>query len=69
MTRLDDLELRATHQEAALLDLVERLALLERAIAFEVAQREAMEVVILRLSGLPCRMDSIELRLNIEVTK
>lgn len=60
MSALADLELRCAQQEAALLALLERVAVLERALAFEVGQREAMEQVILTLTGLPKRMDRIE---------
>jgi hypothetical protein len=43
-----------------LLALLERVALLERALSFEVRQRERMEEVILKLTGLPRRVDRLE---------
>jgi hypothetical protein len=51
---------RLAHQEAALIALLERVQVLERALAFEVAQREAMEAVLVKLTGLPRRMDRLE---------
>lgn len=54
-------DLRLAHQEAALIALLERVQVLERALAFEVAQREAMEAVLVNLTGLPRRMDRLEL--------
>lgn len=53
-------ELRIAHLEAALVTLLDRVQVLERALAFEVAQRETMETVLVKLAGLPCRMDRIE---------
>lgn len=53
-------DLRLLHQEAALLALLERVALLERALFFEVRQRERMEEIILKLTGLPRRVDRLE---------
>lgn len=53
-------DLRLLHQEAALLALLERVALLERALSFEVRQRERMEEVILKLTGLPRRVERLE---------
>lgn len=60
MTCPADLEQRLAQQEAALIHLSDRLALLERAFAFEVGQREAMEQILLQLTGVPKRMDRIE---------
>lgn len=60
MTDQDDLRLRFAHQEAALLALHERVAVLERALDFEVAQRESMEAVIMQLVGLRRRVDRLE---------
>ena len=54
------LELRIAHLEAALVTLLDRVQMLERALAFEVAQRETMETVLVKLAGLPCRMDRLE---------
>lgn len=51
---------RIEYLEAALLDLLERIAVLERSLRFEIAQREAMEQTILVLTGLPCRIDRLE---------
>lgn len=59
---------RLDHQEAALIALLERVQVLERALAFEVAQREAMEAVLVKLTGLPRRMDRLE-RAEIERRK
>lgn len=55
------LEARASTQEAALLDLLDRVATLERALEFEIGQREALEGVILGLSGFQKRLDRLEL--------
>lgn len=52
---------RLAHLEAAFIALLDRTIVLERALAFEVEQREAMERVILGLTGLPCRVDRLEL--------
>lgn len=59
---------RLDHQEAALIALLDRVQVLERALAFEVAQREAMEAVLVKLTGLPRRMDRLE-RAEIERRK
>lgn len=53
-------ELRIAHLEAALVVLLDRVQVLERALAFEVAQREAMEAVLVKMTGLPSRMDRLE---------
>lgn len=51
---------RLAHLEAAHLDLLDRVQVLERALEFEVAQREAMEAALVMLTGLPCRVDRLE---------
>lgn len=67
MTTVADLErhiamqqLLLDQQGAALLALLERVALLERQVAFEIGQREALEPVIVRVASLPLRMDHVE---------
>lgn len=59
--RLAALEARAAAQEAALLDMLQRVQQLEQSLAFEVSQREAMEQIILRLTALARRLDRLEL--------
>ncbi len=49
-SKLSDLQRRAGYAEDALLDLLGRIAALETSLAFEVAQREAMEKVILEMA-------------------
>ena len=51
---------RLTHLEAAFISLCERVIVLERALAFEVEQREFFEGMVGRLTGLPGRMDHVE---------
>ena len=53
-------EQRIEHLEAAFLNLCDRVAILERALAFEVAQRESMEAVIMQLINVPKRVDRLE---------
>ena len=55
-----DLQQLARQQGAAMIALLERVAVLERALAFEVQQREALEPGIVRAASLPFRMDHVE---------
>ena len=55
-----DLQQLARQQGAAMIALLERVAVLERALAFEVQQREALEPGIVRAASLPLRMDHVE---------
>lgn len=59
--RLAALERRAAAQEAALLDMLQRVQQLEQSLAFEVSQREAMEQIILQLAAVGLRLDRLEL--------
>ena len=56
------LEQRFALQEQALLALLDRVSVLDRALAFETRQRMAMEEAILVLCGLPKRVDQLELK-------
>lgn len=53
-------QLLLDQQGAALIALLERVALLERTVVFEVGQREALEPVIVQVATLPLRMDHVE---------
>ena len=59
-----DLETRFAHHEAAMIALLERVSVLERSLAFEVSQREAMEQIITTMAGLPRRMTRVETELR-----
>ncbi|PTE15951.1 hypothetical protein [Pseudogemmobacter blasticus] len=52
---------RLAQLEAAHLDLLTRVQVLERALRFEVGQREAMEAMVLKLTRLPGRIDRLEM--------
>lgn len=65
---ISDLRQLVDHQGAAMIALLERISVLERALAFEVKQREALELVIVAVAKLPLRLDHVE-REIIEIRK
>lgn len=53
-------ETRLGHLEAAHLQLFDRIVDLEQRLAFEIAQRVALEEIILKLSTMAERVDRLE---------
>jgi len=52
--------MRITCLETAFIELLDRVAELERMLRFEISQREALETYLLPISGLPRRVDRLE---------
>lgn len=56
----NDVEMRLRHLEAAYIDLLERVIVIERSLRFEANARADQDKTIARLAGLPLRVERLE---------